>query len=250
MYTLIALHGNGGGGFRFSLAAPHFPETVDFRAPTLPGFANEPANPDLTSLKAYAQWLEEEVVQPAETPVVLLGHGIGGSVALEYAQHYADSICGLLLHAPVGADLEKRWFPRLMKLPGMRAFGKNLFSAQLMRPVFRKLLFEQPPPRAFEQRFFREYRQCSVFGDFFDYITAEWFNRLKPVELPALLVWGEKEKVLRVEQAQKFQQLLPNARIERIGGWDHFPMVDQPEHYARVIARLGQEIISHAHAPH
>ncbi|MCI0526848.1 MAG: hypothetical protein L0Y56_05270 [Nitrospira sp.] len=37
--TLIALHGNGGGAFRFERVKPYVPKDVDFQALTLPGFA-------------------------------------------------------------------------------------------------------------------------------------------------------------------------------------------------------------------
>ena len=36
--SIVATHGNGGGGFRFDLAKPLFPSNINFLNPTLPGF--------------------------------------------------------------------------------------------------------------------------------------------------------------------------------------------------------------------
>src|SRR6185503_7883020 len=134
--TLIALPGNGGGGFRFERVRPYLPANLRFRAITLPGFAGLPANPTLRSLADYARYLRNSLAAEPR-PLILLGHGIGGSLALEFAQHFAAEIDGLILHAPVGARLESRLFPRLMALSGARKLGQRLFSARLARPLFK-----------------------------------------------------------------------------------------------------------------
>src|SRR3954451_8313033 len=161
--TLIALAGNGGGAFRFDLVVPHLPEEVRVRAITLPGFAGVPRDPELRSMRNYAAALHG-MVGGEERPIVLLGHGIGGAIMLEYVQRYADEVAGLILHAPVGTRLDTRLFPRLMGLPGARALGKALISARLLRPLFRRRLFSRPLPPEVTERFFEEYRRCTVFG--------------------------------------------------------------------------------------
>ncbi len=239
--SVVAVHGNGGGAFRFARLAPHVPPTMRLRAVTLPGFARAPRDPALRTLADYAARLRDDVLA-VPAPRVLLGHGIGGSLALEYGQHYASDLAGLVLHAPVGADLDTRLFPRLMKLPGMTALGQAVFASRLARPALRRLLFSEAVPRAYLDRFFEEYRHCSVFGQMFELITADWFAGLAPVDVPAVLLWGEAERVLRVEQAEAFRRILPRSRIERVARWDHFPMVEQPRAYAAALDRLARAL--------
>lgn len=237
--SLIALHGNGGGGHRFSRL--RFTPDVAFHALTLPGFADRPRDPALASLADYAAWVAREL-EGIPRPRVLLGHGIGGSIALELLRKQAHAIDGLILHAPVGADLDRRWFPWLMSLPGARAAGQWLFSSELTRPLFARLLFTQPVPRDFLDRFFDEYRQCQVFGQMFDLITARWFASLEPTVLPSAILWGRRERVLAAAHAPQFQKLLPGARIHVIDGWDHFPMIEQPEEYAREVGMIARSL--------
>ena len=50
MITLVAVHGNGGGGFRFARVEPHVADDARFEAVTLPGFGGRPAEASLRTL--------------------------------------------------------------------------------------------------------------------------------------------------------------------------------------------------------
>lgn len=241
--SIIGIHGNGGGGFRYERILPFIPPGVRFEAPTLPGFGGEPANPSLRTLWDYAIWLRDRIVRNGERPV-LLGHGIGGSIVLEYLQHFPETVGGVILHAPVGANLDTRFFPKLMGFEATRSLGKWLFSSRIARPAFRKMLFSESVPDDYLNRFFDEYRQCTAFSQMFELITAEWFVGLKPVEIPAALLWGARERVLKVEQAALFREKLPRAQTVIIDEWDHFPMIEQPEEYARKITDISRSLLS------
>jgi pimeloyl-ACP methyl ester carboxylesterase len=177
--------------------------------------------------------------------VVLLGTGIGGSMVLEYIQHHAGSIDAIILHAPVGTRLDSRRFPQLMNLPGARTAGQWLFASPLTRPLFKRLLFidHTRVPTDTLNRFFAEYRQAAAFGQMFDLITPEWYASLQPVEIPAGLLWGQLERVLKIDHVEDYKALLPNHIVRIVPGWDHFPMLEQPAEYAREIARLARELL-------
>jgi pimeloyl-ACP methyl ester carboxylesterase len=240
--TVVAVHGNGGGAHRFSLVGPQMPSGVELRAVTLPGFAVVPADPSLRSLRQYALLLGQ-LVESIPRPRVMLGHGIGGSIALELAQVLdGPELDGLILHSPVGAHLDTRWFPQLMAFPGIRELGRQLFASPLLRPIWRNMLFSGAVPRAYTDRFFDEYGTCSVFGQMFDLITPEWFARLRNVSVPTAILWGAGDSVLIVDQLQEFKRLLPDALAVRIVGWGHFPMAEAPRTYADEVATIAHAL--------
>jgi pimeloyl-ACP methyl ester carboxylesterase len=241
--TIIAVHGNGGSAFRFARLKPLFSETsaVGFVALTLPGFGGTPRDPQCATLSDYAAHIQQFVTQ-IDAPRILLGHGIGGSLVLEYLQHFAPSVAGVILHAPVGARLDARWFPRLMSSETTRELGKRMLASALLRPLWKRLFFSQPVPDEFLNRFFAEYGTCEAFGQMFELITAEWFAGLKPVTLPSVLLWGARERVLRLEHAADFRAKLPAATMEIVNDWDHFPMVEQPEAYAHKLMQLASKL--------
>lgn len=246
--TVIAVHGNGGGAHRFSLVTPQMPDDIRLLPITLPGFAEMPADPSLGTVQDYARCLGE-MVAGVERPRVLLGHGIGGSIALQLVQAPLPVLDGLILHAPVGANLDTRWFPFLMTLPGMRELGQRVFASESFRPLIRWMTFSGSVSRSYSDRFFDEYGTCSVFGQMFDIITATWFSKLKPVEVPSAIVWGEAEQVLSVEQVAEFATLLPDALVVRVPGWGHFPMAESPRSYADEIATLARALVKRMRAP-
>jgi pimeloyl-ACP methyl ester carboxylesterase len=202
----------------------------------------------LQTVADYARHIHG-LVQQQPTPVILLGTGIGGSIILEFLQQYAQSIAGVILHAPVGTRLDERRFPWLMSLPGAKPFGQWLFSTPLMRPLWQRLFFMdyRAIPANYLRQFFDEYRQCRVFGQMFEIITADWYNRLQPVPVPAALLWGERERVLKVEHVQDYQQLLPNAQVRIVPAWDHFPMIEQPQAYSEEVLALAQDLLTQKH---
>jgi pimeloyl-ACP methyl ester carboxylesterase len=245
--TIIAVHGNGGGGFRFDRVQPYIPAHVRFEAVTLPGFAATPTDPGLRSVHDYAEHLHSlvrTVLRNPDQALILLGTGIGGTFVLDYSQRHSSVIDGIILHAPVGARLKTRRFPALMKLPAVRTLGQQAIASPLLRPLWKRRLFMDHtaiPPETIE-RFFEEYRQCRVFGQMFDIITDDWYQSLKPSPVPAGLLWGERERVLSVHHLEDYKRLLPNHSVRIVPGWDHFPMIEQPEQYAREVVSLAHQL--------
>jgi pimeloyl-ACP methyl ester carboxylesterase len=238
--TVVAVHGNGGGAFRFDRLKGHIPPGIDLQAITLPGFGRAPKNPSLRTISDYGDHLAT-VCRQFDHPV-LLGHGIGGSISLDMTQRHRDAISGLILNAPVGARLDTRRFPQLMRIPGAKMLVQKAMCNRLIRPILKKKFFAPDVPSDFLDEFFEEYRHCSVFGEMFDIITPTWFSGLQPVDVRTVVWWGENERVLGADQAEAFLSVLPRGRVILEPGWDHFPMVERPQEYATRLAELVSEL--------
>ena len=241
MVTVVAVHGNGGGGFRFSLLPELLAPNVALRAVTLPGFGGRPLPSKPFSLTMLTDALADEL-ETIPGRRVLLGHGIGGSIALQLLGDRADLADALILHAPVGAHLDTRLFPKVMARPAVRAAVQRIIAAAPTRLVASRLLFRSAP-QGFADRFLAEYGRCAAFGAMFDALTADWFDALEPVGLPAAIVWGERDRVLDVGHVAAFEALLPASRRIVVDGWGHFPMIDEPGAYAATIGTLVRELV-------
>ena len=241
--SVVAVHGNGGGASRYELVHPHVPDGVELRAVTLPGFSTTPRDPDLTTLADYADRLAA-MFDDLERPV-LLGHGIGGSIALDLASRRPELLGGVILHSPVGASLDTRLFPRIMSTPAVRSLVKRAIAARPPRPLYRRVFFPHGAPRDATDRFFDEYRRCEAFGDMFDLIDRPWFDGIEPVhDIPAVLLWGTEDRVLRSGQSDEIRSKVPEAEVILRDGWDHFPMIEHPEEYAREIAAIARRLVA------
>jgi pimeloyl-ACP methyl ester carboxylesterase len=241
--VIVAIHGNGGGGERFARVREHGTRST-WITPTLPGFGHRPVDPSLRSVADYADHVHR-LLGSVDGPVVLLGHGIGGSFVLDLASRHRDAIAGLILHAPVAADLDTRLFPRIMSTRPVRELVRRAIAARLLRPVWRRLFFPTGAPRATLDTFFEGYRGCRAFGQMFDIIDASWFESLTPVtDVPVIVLWGSQDRVLRSGQADRVLTKVPSAEVVVREGWDHFPMIEDPDSYAEEIDALAARLVA------
>ena len=135
---------------------------------TLPGFAGTalPSNPTMaTFTDAIATAVETRAVERTNSGIVLLGTGIGGSIALDAVARTPGLVDGLILHAPVGANLDQRWFPRVMANTYIRRAAKWAIGSWGVRQVGKRILFDDPD---YADRFLFEYRRADGFELFFD----------------------------------------------------------------------------------
>jgi len=202
--------------------------------PTLPGFHPEPPDKSLKTLEDFALCLSP-IIEKQPRPRTVLGTGIGGSILLELLQHQPNIADQLLFHAPVGAHLDRRLFPKILKLPGVARCARALIGLPLLRPLWTRLFFESPLPEDFLHQFFLGYRDCRVFGKMFHLIDHRWWRSLSPVETPASILWGARERLLTVDQKDPFLKILPHATTRVLPHWRHFPMIEQPEEFVKIV---------------
>ncbi|HEX4173204.1 MAG TPA: alpha/beta hydrolase [Acetobacteraceae bacterium] len=62
-----------------------------------------------------------------------------------------------------------------------------------------------------------------------------WLHR---IDLPTLLLWGERDGIVSVEYGRAWQNEIPAARMEIIAGAGHFPHWEQPQEFADRVAHF------------
>ncbi|SMB79296.1 alpha/beta fold hydrolase [Deinococcus hopiensis] len=141
--TLVALHGNFASSAWWTALAAHPPTGWRVLAPDLPGFAGTPP-PGEVSIAAYGDWLSRWLRgQGVERPV-LLGHSLGGAVALEVASRDPQAVSGLVLAAsapPGGLVTPEENYPVLELLRTNR--GLRELSLGALFPSGRPANFDQ-----------------------------------------------------------------------------------------------------------
>ena len=242
MPTIIAVHGNGGGGERFAHVAPLLGEGFELRAPTLPGFGGRPLG-DIDGLAGLTDALGTAVAD-SPRPRVLLGHGVGGAIALDLLARDPGQVEGVILHAPVGTRLDTRLFPRIMARRQVQRTVQATIAHPLLRPLLRRLALGGVP-RETADRTLAAYGEAEAFGRLFDWLDSDWFDALPVLaDLPAVVLWGERDRVLDADQRGDYQRLLPASREVVVPGWGHFPMLDRPEAYARMLTELSRSLVT------
>jgi pimeloyl-ACP methyl ester carboxylesterase len=70
----------------------------------------------------------------------------------------------------------------------------------------------------------------------------KYVNDLKT---PALIVWGEKDRVINPATAEILHKMMPNSEVIMMKGIGHLPMLEQPrrsaEDYLKFREKLGKD---------
>jgi pimeloyl-ACP methyl ester carboxylesterase len=64
---------------------------------------------------------------------------------------------------------------------------------------------------------------------------ADLAPALRPLDRPALVIWGTKDAYLPREQAERQRQSFPSARVELLEGGGHWVMLEDPERVASLV---------------
>ena len=178
--------------------------------------------------------------QTIDEPVLIVGHSLGGALAVKYALFRPERVKALVLVSPAGArwtDEDWQRMQQVFKLES-RADAADLFERLYHRPpwVLRLLAGEvaaslsRPPVRSL----LTVTHSATVLS------RAE----LGALQVPVLLLWGRSERLLPLAHLEYFAQRLPrHALIERPHGQGHSPHVDAPAALAAKIVDFSRSIV-------
>ena len=67
-------------------------------------------------------------------------------------------------------------------------------------------------------------------------------DRLRDIHQPVLLVWGRQDTVTPPFVAERFRELLPNARLEWLDACGHAPMMEHPARFNEILETFLAEV--------
>jgi pimeloyl-ACP methyl ester carboxylesterase len=65
--------------------------------------------------------------------------------------------------------------------------------------------------------------------------AQQFATALRPLDLPALIVWGAHDPYISVSFAARQREVFPRAEIRIIPGSGHWPFADDPDSVAQVV---------------
>ncbi len=160
-----------------------------------------------------------------EKPPVLVGHSLGGYLALDYVLHASRPVCGLLLISPFfsGRQLPAhlRFFYRV---PILGAVGMRLVPQWLIQfgieldPIDGQSL----SPRA-RRQMAKDTKRAAPQVFYFPRTLPDLTPDLPAINVSTLVIWGEKDPTLNPHSYQTLVDALPSASGHPIPDIGHQP---------------------------
>lgn len=243
LVTIVAVHGDSASAARFDRVTPHLPEGARLVPLTLPGFGGVPPVGDGSVADHAARLAERIAGLPA--PVVVLGHGLGGTVAIELGQRHGEACAGLILHAPATPIGRGRTELRTRARPALARVANAAAALPFASAAARTLAFRDLPSDVVD-RLRSDLRRAEGAAPLAASADEAWFDGLGPSPVPAVLLWGDRDHWRGPAQANELGHRLGAARVRVVAGWGHLPMLDQPRSYATEVADLAHWLATRA----
>jgi len=251
--VLLLVHGMAGTCANWESVIEPLARERTVIAPDFPGHgASAPGGGDY-SLGALASGLRDLLLALGHDRATLVGHSLGGGVAMQFTYQFPEMVERLVLVSSGGLGPDVSPVLRAAALPGAELFisatagiGSRLGSAVGrglsligMRPnadlaeVARGYATLSDPER--RKAFLATLR--SVVGTEGQRIAA--LDRLYLAEtLPLLIVWGENDPIIPVDHAREAHEQLPGSRLEVFEGTGHLPQLERPGRFVAVLERF------------
>ncbi|MGE9807936.1 alpha/beta fold hydrolase [Janibacter sp. G1551] len=203
------------------------------------------------SLSAHAAALRDLLDHLGVHRVTLVGHSLGGGIAMQFLYLFPERVDRLVLVASGGLGREVHPILRSATLPGAEQVLGVVASSPVLSRVgalgrgARKLGWRPGADtdaiwRGFTSLGDRESRRAflattrAVVDLGGQSISAH--DHLKAVvPVPTLVVWGSKDRMIPAWHAINAQRSVPDCRVELFDGAGHFPHLDDPDRFARLL---------------
>lgn len=202
------------------------------------------------SLGAFAVWLRDFLDELGVSRATVIGHSLGGGVAMQFVYQHPDYAQRLILISSGGLGPDVGWVLRLLSAPGAElvlpviAPTPVLSVGNKLRSWLRGAGIQSPRGaelwNAYSSLSDGETRQSflKTLRSVVDYRgqAVSALNRLQlREELPVMAIWGERDGIIPVDHAYAAHEARTDARLEVLPDVGHFAQVEAPMRVVELI---------------
>jgi len=248
--VLLLIHGMAGSSVTWRAVMPQLSKKFRVVAPDLLGHGESAKPRGDYSLGAFAVWLRDFLDELGISQATVVGHSLGGGVAMQLVYQHPDYCRRLVLISSGGLGPDVGMVLRLLAAPGAElmlpviapqpvlSVGNKLrswlTSAGIQSPRGAELwsAYSSLSDRQTRQSFLRTLR--SVVDHRGQAVSA--LNRLElRAELPLMAIWGEQDSIIPVDHAYAAHAARADSRLEVLPHVGHFPQVEAPTEVVELI---------------
>ncbi len=248
---LVLLHGIGDSSVTWEPVLTDLARNHLVIAPDLLGHGDSDKPRADYSVAGFANGVRDLLGVLGVNRVTLVGHSLGGGVAMQFAYQFPERTERLVLVGSGGAGPEVNPALRLLTLPGaqaalsllrmptarwqMRAVvaGLRLLDTALGQDAPDLLRAVDALPDATSRAAF--IRSLRAVVDWRGQVITMLDRCYLAAGMPTMLVWGSRDAVVPVEHAHRTHAAMPGSRLEIFDGAGHFPFHTDPERFVTLL---------------
>ena len=162
------------------------------------------------------------------------GNSLGGLVSWLYASYHDQKVNKLLLLNPSGFPFDSTpMVIKLAKTPILNFFIRYVtpksFVKKNLKEVYYNddLITNETIDRYYDLTLFEGNREAFIDRSFIE--RENYTDRLSLIQSPALVIWGENDEWIPVEDSEKFKDHLNNIKVVIMPKTGHIPMEERPK---------------------
>lgn len=252
---LVLLHALGESALDWRWVLPALARTHRVYAPDLPGFGGSGKSAADYSPAFFQRFVAAYLDALGVERAALAGNSLGGLVALRLALSEPEKVGALALIDSAGLGREVAYALRLPTLPGYGELATywSTVSPDVQRAWARALLLFAHPGRVPPEWFEEQSRLARLPGFLEAALTAlraqvnfrgqreVLLEQLPRLGVPALVIWGEYDRIFPVSQAREAVVCLQKGFLDLIPDCGHLPQIERPERFVASLSRFLDE---------
>jgi pimeloyl-ACP methyl ester carboxylesterase len=254
--VLMLIHGIASDSEAWRSSLPLLARRATVIAPDLPGHGSSGKGPGDYSLGALASFLRDLLVALGHERATLVGHSLGGGVAMQFSYMFPERTERLVLVSSGGLGQNVSLLLRAATLP-----GSDLAIALTIGPItavgragvaaLRRVGLRVAPDLGEVGRGFATLADREGRSAFLDTLRSVVNFRGQRVDasdrlylavgMPTLLLWGERDTIIPVGHGQRATAQMPGSRLVTFPDSGHFPQIDDPHRFAATVREFLDE---------
>jgi pimeloyl-ACP methyl ester carboxylesterase len=249
--VVVLVHGITSTSATWANVLPYLAERFTVVAPDLLGHGESAKPRGDYSLGAYASGIRDLLLALGHERATFVGHSLGGGVAMQLAYQFPEHCERLVLVSSGGLGRDITALLRAASLPGSefvlpllvnervlgvgRALGRLLGRIGLrVHTDVGEVLRGHASLSDGEARAAFLHTLRTIVDPAGQRVDAS--DRLYLAQaIPFLIVWGGRDPIIPVEHARAAHELVPSSRLEVFPGAGHFPHLDDPLRFVRLL---------------
>jgi pimeloyl-ACP methyl ester carboxylesterase len=246
--TILLVHGFLSSTVSFRKLIPLLREKFNVFSIDLPGFGeSEKSKKFIYSLRNYGQLIVDFINELHLEKVIIIGHSMGGQIAMQAAVNAPHLISKLILLGCSGYIKRANQFLITCSYLPFFTFGMKFWLSRkdvrqnLLTVVYNQSLVNEELIEAYSKQFQDKNMFYSLVrllrqreGDF-DSV------HLRDVKVPALLIWGKHDRVIPLKVGNRLKNDLPNASLKVYDRAGHLLPEEIPEQLFRDICAFSEQ---------